>query len=244
MTALRLPPVPKRLSAATARRLGVALWMALCVAPASAAIYTCVDARGRTLTSDRPIPECQAREQRLLNPSGSTSRTVGPALSEVERAADEARKQQAAREERARSETAHRDRSLLRRYANESQHLAARTEALNTVTQSVEVSKVRIDGLKTERKALVRDISQAGTPPPSRMKQRLNAIDAALAAQESLVQNQATELGRINALFDAEAQRLKLLWAGLAPGEPAPAPRNPAGVTAAGVSRAASSAAR
>ena len=29
-------------------------------------IYTCTDAKGRKLTSDRPIPECHDREQRVL----------------------------------------------------------------------------------------------------------------------------------------------------------------------------------
>jgi hypothetical protein len=245
MSAPRLPLRPRWAPRARLRQLSVALWTVAWVPSASAAIYTCVDAKGRTITSDRPVPECQAREQRLLNPSGSTSRTVGPARSEAERAADEARQQQAAREAQVRSETAHRDRSLLRRFASETQHQAARTEALNTVAQSGEVSKLRIEGLKAERKTLLRDIAQAPTPTPVRMKQRLNAVDAGLAAQESLVQNQAAELARINASFDADLQRLRLLWAGLRPGEPAPAAASAMPAAAAtGVSRAASSANR
>ena len=216
--------------------------------PARAAIFTCVDAKGRTLTADRPIPECQSREQRVLNPSGTTSRTVGPALSERERAAADEQQRLIERERRVQAETAHRDRSLLRRYANEAQHQAARTEALQTVNQSVESSKKRIDALKTERKSLEREIAQVGSPTPLRMRQRLNAIDAGLAAQESLVQNQQNETGRINARFDAELGRLKQLWAGMAPGspgEPGPDGKAPAGSPAApGLSRAASSAAR
>ena len=30
-------------------------------------IYTCKDASGKTLTSDRPIPECRGREGRVLS---------------------------------------------------------------------------------------------------------------------------------------------------------------------------------
>ena len=33
----------------------------------AAGIYSCVDAQGRRLTSDRPIPACVNREQRVLN---------------------------------------------------------------------------------------------------------------------------------------------------------------------------------
>eukprot|EP01036_Dinobryon_divergens_P002704 gene2704-3549_t len=45
---------------------------------ASPGIFTCTDARGRTLTADRPIAECSDREQRELNPSGSVRRKVEP----------------------------------------------------------------------------------------------------------------------------------------------------------------------
>ena len=37
-------------------------------------IYTCVDAYGRRITSDRPIPECMDREQRQLSSSGVSRR--------------------------------------------------------------------------------------------------------------------------------------------------------------------------
>ena len=50
---------------------------AVCLALAAGAswaqvggIYTCTDANGRKLTSDRPIPACLDREQNVLNPQG------------------------------------------------------------------------------------------------------------------------------------------------------------------------------
>jgi len=61
-------------------------------------IYTCTDAKGRKLTSDRPIPECADREQRVLNPSGTVKTIVGPSLTGPERAALEARQRREAEE--------------------------------------------------------------------------------------------------------------------------------------------------
>jgi hypothetical protein len=58
----------------------------------SAAIYSCVDANGRRLTSDRPITECLAREQRLLNADGSIRRVVPPSMTVDELAEAEAKK--------------------------------------------------------------------------------------------------------------------------------------------------------
>ena len=78
-------------------------------------IYTCVDAKGRKLTSDRPIAECTDREQKVLNPSGTVKTKVGPTLTAQERTELEA-KDKAEQEERARiNEEKRRDRALLDR---------------------------------------------------------------------------------------------------------------------------------
>jgi len=53
-----------------------------------------------------------------------------------------------------------------------------------------------------------------GKPLPSKLKLALDANDASLEAQKSLVQNQQAEIVRINALYDAELARLRKLWAG------------------------------
>ncbi|MEK9803169.1 MAG: DUF4124 domain-containing protein, partial [Curvibacter sp.] len=59
-------------------------------------IYTCTDAQGRKLTSDRPIRECADREQLLLNPSGTVRAVIPPTLTGPERAVQEARQRREA----------------------------------------------------------------------------------------------------------------------------------------------------
>ena len=59
---------------------GMLLAGASVAAVAQPAIYSCVDGKGRRITSDRPIPECLDREQKELNPSGTVRRSVGPNL--------------------------------------------------------------------------------------------------------------------------------------------------------------------
>src|SRR5438445_11897262 len=63
---------------------------------ASAPIYSCIDANGKRLTSDRPIAECSTREQRILNPDGSVRRIVPPTMTAEERADAETRDREAA----------------------------------------------------------------------------------------------------------------------------------------------------
>ena len=62
------------------------------------AIYTCDDGKGHKLTSDRLIPECMAREQRVLNSDGSVRRIVPPSMTADERADYEAQERKAAAE--------------------------------------------------------------------------------------------------------------------------------------------------
>lgn len=181
----------------------------------SAAIYSCVDANGRRLTSDRPIPECLAREQRLLNADGSIRRVVPPTMTVDELAEADAKKRQAEVDRVAQQDAIRRDRNLLVRFPNEAAHTKAREAALDDVRKGVTFSEDRLADLQRERKPL-QDESEfyKGKKMPAKLKQQLDANDAAAAAQRSLVQNQKDEIKRINALYDVEFGRLKKLWSG------------------------------
>jgi Domain of unknown function (DUF4124) len=185
----------------------------------SAAIYSCVDANGRRLTSDRPITECLAREQRLLNADGSIRQVVPPSMTVDELAEAEAKKRQAEVDRTAHQDAMRRDRNLLNRYPNEAAHNKAREAALDDVRKGVKFSEDRLLELQRERKPLT-DESEfyKGKKQPTKLKQQLDANDAAAAAQRSLVQNQKDEINRINSLYDVELARLKKLWSGMPAG--------------------------
>lgn len=194
-------------------------------------IYTCTTADGRRLTSDRPIPECTAREQRVLNPDGSQRTTLPPFLSPEERAAKEAADRRAAADRLAQQDAIRRDRTLMLRYPNEAAHARARHAALDDSNKAMRLSERRIKELTAERKPLL-DESEfyKGKPLPAKLKQALDANDASVEAQQVLIENQKAELVRINARFDAELARLKKLWAGATPGSLPPLGELPATV--------------
>lgn len=182
-------------------------------------IYTCTTADGRRLTSDRPIAECTAREQRVLNADGSQRTTLPPFLSPEERAAKEAADRRAAAERIAQQDAIRRDRTLVQRYPNEAAHQRARNAALDDANKAMRISERRIKDLGTERKPLLDEAEfYKGRPLPGKLKQSLDANDAAVEAQQQLIENQKAEIVRINARYDAELARLKKLWAGAAPG--------------------------
>ena len=188
-------------------------------ASAPAGIYSCEDDRGRRLTSDRPILECTAKEQRILNKDGSLKAIYPPILTAEERAAKEARDRKLAEERAARADAVRRDRNLMARYPDEAAHNRAREAALDTVRQAIRASALRMNELDAERKPLTAETEfYVGKPLPVALKAKLDANDAAVAAQRSAMQTQESELERINDLYDLELERLRQLWNGAVPG--------------------------
>jgi hypothetical protein len=187
--------------------------------PSAGGIYSCVDDRGRRLTSDRPIPECNAKEQRVLNSDGSLKTIRPPTLTAEERAEAEARERKAAEARVAQADAARRDRNLLQRFKNEAAHQRARESALDSVRVAQRMTQNRLADLIRERKPLKdeQEFYQGRNLPP-RLKSQLDANDASLQAQRDAAASQEAEIERINRIYDAELERLRRLWAGAAPG--------------------------
>jgi len=185
-------------------------------------IFSCtVD--GKLVRSDREIPNCTG-EQRELFSDGSFKRIVPPRLSPEERANQDERARQVEVERAGVNDAIRRDRNLMLRYPNEARHAKARAEALDDSRTSVRRSEARIALLSIEQKKL-RDEAEFYPDKqkmPLKLKQDLDANEAALAAQRSLAQNQNTEISRINANFDAELAHLRKLWGGAVAGSLGP----------------------
>jgi len=233
--------------------LAALLWLACGVAraaPSTGTIFSCVDDKGRRLTSDRPIAECVAREQRVLNKDGSLRSVLAPSLTADERAATEARERENAALRAAKLEAVRRDRNLMQRYPTAQAHLRAREAALEPVRKGIQTSEKRLAALAKERKPLDDETEfYIGRQMPGKLRQQIDANEASADALRSLLTNQQLELARVNSLYDTELERLKALWAGAAPGSLGPlvlaaAPAAPAASAPAVAAAGAASAAR
>ena len=179
-------------------------------------IYTCTDARGRKLTSDRPIAECYDREQKLLNPSGTVKGKLPPPLTALERTEQEL-KEKAGLEERARiNEEKRRDRALLTRYPNKGVHDKERAEVVDQVevVRQAAVSRVgeplrQRSEVTLEMEFYVKDPAKA----PASLRRRAEESVQNIAIQNRFIADQDAELRRVNSRFDDELIRLKQLWA-------------------------------
>lgn len=201
-----------------ARLLHVSVLAALLGAAAASqagGIYVCVDAKGRRLTSDRPMAECADREQKEMNASGTVRRTVPPSMTAAERAAhEEAQRRQ--NDERLRQQEERRmERALLVRYPDQAVHDAERANALTAAQDLIAVAHKRMADLRKERKALEAEAEFYKTPAqwPAKLKRQFEEVDHQVALQQRQVVQQEEEKKRIARRFDEELARLKVLWA-------------------------------
>ncbi len=183
--------------------------------PATQEIYTCVDAKGRNLTSDRPIAECLDREQKMLNPSGTVKAKVGPNLTAQERSELEA-KEKAEFEERARqNEEKRRDRALLVRYPSKTVHDKERAVALAQIGVVRQAAVNRVDELQRQRAAVLDEMEFYKKDPnkaPASVRRQLEEVNASLAVQARFIAEQDAEVKRVTFRFEEELFRLKQLW--------------------------------
>jgi hypothetical protein len=187
------------------------------VAPAWAdGIFTCVDAKGRRLTSDRPIIECIDREQRELSPSGTVKRRIGPSLTAEERAAEEEKRRLALEEHNRLLEDKKRERALLTRYPDQAAHDRERQGALATADGAIESANHHAQELAKERKRLDLELEFFKNDPakvPPKLKRQIEENANNVEAQKRFVLAQEEEKRRINVRFDEELSKLRQLWA-------------------------------
>ncbi len=186
---------------------------------AEGGIYTCIDAKGRKLTSDRPIRECADREQKLLNPSGTVRAIIGPTLTGPERAALEARKRREAEEQARQAEEKRRERALLVRYPSRSVHDKERSEALASISLVRQAAMNRVKELERQRKELDTELEFYAHDPskvPPSLQRLVDENAKSMEVQQRFIADQEAEMGRVNRRFDEELVRLQQLWAQIA----------------------------
>lgn len=179
-------------------------------------IYTCVDSKGRRITSDRTIAECTDRTQQMITPNGTVQRTIGPTLTAQERTAQDAKDKALAEEKAQALEEKRRDRALLLRYPSRQVHDKERSLALAQVDEVIKTSSKRALELVDQRKSIdtelefyKKDLSKM----PPQLKRRIDENESNIAAQKRFVAEQELEKRRVNARFDDELVKLRQLWA-------------------------------
>jgi len=195
-----------------AAALAALLATLLNAAPASAELYVCTDASGRTITSDRPPPECANLPVREMRADGSVRRVIEPPLTEEQRRerAEKARREYEAKE--ARRSQARRDIALMETYASEEEIEVMRQAALAGRQAVIERSKLRLKEFELERTRLSNEAEfYANRKMPLKLERAIESNRALIQAEQRLIGDMQVDMTRINSRFDAELQRFREL---------------------------------
>ena len=181
-------------------------------------IYTCKDANGKTITSDRPLPECQGREGRVLSGQGATVKKIEAPLTPEQQAARDIEDQKKRQEDELRREQARRDKALLNTYAGVDDIESKRQRALAQVEREARESERRISLLErqaSENRAEAEFYKKKQMPAD--LKRKLDENEAALKAEKHLLASKKSEVAQVNVKFDEDKRRYVELTNSLSP---------------------------
>lgn len=186
--------------------------------PASG-LYTCRDAHGRTLTSDRPIPECVDREQLELRRTGGVLRNIGPTYTALELEARGERERKAEFNASRQAEEHRRERALLVRYPNAVLHDIERARALAQVEDVTRVARKHLAELMEERNKLGAELEfykGDANRAPEAVRRAINENRQSIQAQMRFIDEQDIERQRLVGRFDRERLLLAPMWSSAA----------------------------
>lgn len=191
--------------------LAAALALTAAAAPAKT-LFICTDARGRTISADRPPPECVDRPIRELRPDGSVRRVIDPPPTPEQRAASAAEERRKQEEAQARRETMRRDLALLEAYASEQEIEETRQRALSSRMAIIERAQRRIEEHQRDRKKLDSEAEfYAARELPEKLKRSYQLNDSLVRSEQKIMADARADMERVNERFDADVKRFREL---------------------------------
>lgn len=200
------------------------LSMALLPFAAHAEIYICKDASGRTLTSDRPIMECQDRKVRVMNSSGTTRELAAPLTAEEKRQ-KQAEDDQKRGDVEASKEQRRQDRALLARYKSESDIETDRKRTLDGVKDQLRRAETGVAESEKRQKEVLDQTEvqkKAKKPVTPALQGQLDLAEQSVADSRKQLADRQAEIAQINAKFDNTLKRYRELNGSVAPSASAP----------------------
>jgi hypothetical protein len=185
--------------------------------------YRCVTQAGRKYYGSTIPQQCTGELVEALSAQGTVLFRIEPPLTAEQRAAKEAEEQKAAEAEAARREAhkaaevqARRDRALLQTYSDESDIERVRQRALASNREAAAQVEARVAQLRNRQGHLAKEAEKYKDPGamPAKLQQDIKALAYDLSLQEQLLESRAREAAEINARYDEEKRKYRLLTGG------------------------------
>lgn len=182
--------------------------------------YRCVTKAGRKYYGSTVPPQCTGELVEALSAQGTLLFRIEPPLTPEQRAAKQAEEQKAAEAEAARRDArketevqARRDRALLQTYTNEEDIERVRQRALASNREAAAQVEARIAQLRERQEQLAKQAEKYknASEVPDKVEQDVKAVAYDLSLQEQLLESRKREAADINARYDEEKRKYRLL---------------------------------
>lgn len=177
-------------------------------ASAHADIFMCKDASGRTLTSDRPIPECADRAVREYSNKGRLKKELAAPLTPQQRRELAERQEKEKAAQIAADEQKREDRALLARYRSENDITSARQR--DTASLNEQLARQKAELAAAEKEWATADAAQKGArkPTPDANVRAAKSAQKVLDARAAVRDTEA-DLAKVNAKYDQILQHYR-----------------------------------
>lgn len=185
--------------------IGVFLLFCLPMLAQAQKIYSCKDATGRTITSDRPIPECANRPMKELNNSGMVKREIPVPLTAAEARIKKEAEEKRKADEAAAIEQRRRDLTLLQTYKSEQQIMLERQQRLIQLRNNVNIALTAKTTAEAKQKAaqLEADGFKAkGALIPSFVKTKISDAERTAQQEGKNAETYEAEISKEKAKYD------------------------------------------
>lgn len=188
-----------------------------CIAPSlevHADIFRCVNAQGKLLSSDRPIPECVNRAVKVYKNNGNFKKEIPPPLTAEEKKRLEVETEKKRAQQLADEETKREERYLLAHYQDEGDIQTARKRAVDALGEKKRLANEQMQGLSLILSSLQMELNNSNNSSKSSkesdsMRNRANDLTASISNSRNAINFYDQEIGRTNQEFDQTLQRYR-----------------------------------
>ena len=178
-----------------------------------AQIFSCKDRAGRTLTSDREIPECATRDMREIGRNGVVRRVIPAPLTAEQRHAKELEEERQKQQADAALEVRRRDKALLARFKDEHDIDLARQRSLGELQEKIRqcdnaVAVASTHLANAEAEAARGNSKKSATPY---LQQRIDEAKMKIADENQHLQQYRTSMTQVDQSFDEMLKRYREL---------------------------------
>lgn len=190
---------------------GVGVLLCLASMAAHAQLFSCRDAAGRHIASDRPIPECANRWVREVRPDGIVKREIAPPLSAEERRRKMEADAEAQRLARLQRDARQRDQALLLRYKSPGDIAAARQRELETVQDRVRLDRLALEEAERQSAEAQTAVRQGGDKVALAVRDRAERALENVELKKRLLEQYDRDIAAIHRKYDEKLLRFRQL---------------------------------